>query len=171
MKIGNGYALWLMPDENTSNIFKNEIVFLSKKYGSPHFDPHLTLLGDIKLDETELIDKTKLIASNFGKISIKIKELDYSDKYFKSIFFNIELNQQLNEMNSFTKKLFRIESQEEYKPHVSLLYGNIKNLDKIQYVRNFKNTNTWNFEVNSIRINYDFGEVKDWYEIKSFSLV
>ena len=44
------YSLWLMPDKRVSDLIKQEIANESESYGGPSFEPHITLLPDIKGD-------------------------------------------------------------------------------------------------------------------------
>jgi hypothetical protein len=50
MSTSLNYSLWLMPDKRVSDLVKQEIAKESEAYGGPSFEPHITLLPDIKGD-------------------------------------------------------------------------------------------------------------------------
>src|SRR3989338_2657684 len=72
------YSIWLMPKDEVYDILKSTIQELSKKYKTPPFEPHITLLGNTKSNtEPEAIRKTKKIARTVKEFQIELKEIDY----------------------------------------------------------------------------------------------
>jgi hypothetical protein len=50
-----GYSLWLMPIGDIYRRLSETISQLSSEYGTPNFQPHITLLGELSEDEEYII--------------------------------------------------------------------------------------------------------------------
>ena len=56
------YSLWLMPQGGTAQLLQKEIDSLGASHGAPLFQPHVTLLPDIRLPGEQVVSKTKELA-------------------------------------------------------------------------------------------------------------
>ena len=48
---GRTYSIWLMPDGKCANSVSKIINDISKKYNTPVFKPHVTLIGDCEKEK------------------------------------------------------------------------------------------------------------------------
>lgn len=167
-KIGK-YSLWLMPSENAYNKLAEIISGLSKKYSTPNFEPHVTLIGSLVGSEDDMIAKTSRLAIGIKPYQIKLTKIEYLDEYFKSLFVRVEETEDVMEVNLKARKIFSRENDSKYVPHLSLLYGNLSQKIKKEIIENMGNVDI-SFFVKSIDIFSTKGEVKDWHRVKSFLL-
>lgn len=119
----NLYVLWLVPSANTSKPLQKIINDLSKKYHSPVFEPHITLLGNISCDLETMIQRTKILVSKLKPFSISLGEISFGTTYFKSVFIKVKINEALMNVNLIAKEIFKVENK-NFMPHLSLVYSN-----------------------------------------------
>src|SRR3989344_1804165 len=122
----NGYALWLMPSEEQKPNLNKIVRDLSKEFNSPIFLPHITLLYlEGHTDEENIKNKSEEFLSDLPPIQINSEGIGFEpENYFKCLYFNIIKSQGLTNLNEGLKKLFNIQGSQEYNPHLSLLYAN-----------------------------------------------
>jgi 2'-5' RNA ligase len=120
------YSIWLEFDEASTSILQNEIRTLSEVLGSPSFEPHLTLVGDIDLP----VEAVTALAEKFGRCSvsstIKIKQVSLAQSYFMALFLSVDMPDQLLVTR---KQISQDVSSSSYlldDPHISLAYGSFE---------------------------------------------
>lgn len=165
-----GYSIWLIPTGEVHQKLAELISQLSKKYSSPNFEPHVTLIGDLLGVEEEIISKTSELANLLKPFEINLKKADYFDEYFKCLFIRAEKIKEIIEVNDITRKHFNLKLAPDFMPHLSLMYGDFDSETKEKILANLGKEFNISFEVKSIHLFSTTGEVKDWYKIKEFSL-
>ncbi len=116
------YSIWIIPSEPLESTLKQVVVRLAKELEGPEFEPHMTLLGDIEGDLTELKEKVKQLASKIDKLELSLGSVSFSTTYFQSVFVRVNSTAELMKLNLEAKKLFGV-SNNVFMPHISLLYG------------------------------------------------
>ncbi len=118
----NKYTLWIVPPLDIKNILEKIILDLSKTYGGPSFEPHMTLLGDIETSEKAILEGTKALASRINAFQLVLGEVSFSTTYFQNVFVRVKSSAKLMEANLASKQIFNMENS-LFMPHISLLYG------------------------------------------------
>ena len=121
--MGKSYSLWITATSDVKKSLDEIILKLSKKYNSPKFESHMTLLGSINSDEKTVIENTKILASKTKPFSLQFSEISFSTTYFQSVFARVKSTAQLMETNLLAKEVFKVDNN-IFMPHISLLYGN-----------------------------------------------
>lgn len=116
------YSLWITPETKLQNNLKQIVDSLADKYGSPKFEPHMTLLGDVEIDLDTMVKKTKSLASKLTPFQVELGPVSFSTTYFQSVFVRVKANAQLMQANLTAKEIFGQENN-VFMPHISLLYG------------------------------------------------
>jgi len=166
-----GYSIWLMPSGEIYDKLAEIISQLSKKYSTPNFEPHLTLLGNLIGPEEDLISKTSKIAKQLKPFEIKLKRADYLDEYFKCLFIRAGKTKEVVEANNITREIFNLKPDPEYIPHLSLMYGDLSSKTKEGILADLGKEFDISFEVKSIHLFSTTGEVKDWSKVKECLLI
>lgn len=122
MNMFERYSIWALPEESTERELKDIILFLNKLYGGPSFEPHLTLLGDVKADQKQLACVVDKLAEELTDFNLKLGEVSFSTTFFQSVFIHVLATTKLMEQNLKAKQLLGLENN-LFMPHVSLLYG------------------------------------------------
>lgn len=117
------YSIWVIPPEPIYTRLKTIIIELAKTYNGPTFEPHLTLLGNINKELTEIESKVQGLAVNIDELEINLGPISFSTTYFQSVFVRVNSKAQLMKLNLDIKKALNIENN-VFMPHISLIYGN-----------------------------------------------
>ena len=114
------YSIWLMPSKTDLAYLSTIIQSLGRKYDAPVFEPHCTLFSPI----TDLKSAMKVI-DTFDSQPFQVKSvgLNHSDVIWKTVFIELEMNDQLEWLNQKFSDIFVIDY--EFKPHISLIYQSI----------------------------------------------
>ena len=124
------YALWLVPDEAAGTQLQSVIDQLAAHYSGPRFEPHMTLLGWVRGEEEELIEKTASLAARLAPIEVKATGFAGAPYYFRCFFAPLESNSALSQAVSDAAHHFSSSAGKDLVPHVSLLYGQIDREEK-----------------------------------------
>lgn len=116
------YSIWIIPPQPLYSQLENTIDTLARKYNGPVFEPHMTLLGNIDRDLSEVKQKVKEVANRIEKLELSLGPVSFSTTYFQSVFVRVNSTAQLMQLNLEAKKLFGMENN-VFMPHISLLYG------------------------------------------------
>ncbi len=158
------HTIWLMVSDKKASKTIQEI---GKKYSTPVFKPHLTLINGIKGPEKEVVKKFSLLAKDIGRIQLEPDGLGYSSEFFKCIFIRIKKTPELKKFNSKAGRIFGI--KKSFSPHISLMYGKIprdvkKNIMK--EIRKFKKP----LRIDSVSLMEDRYKQLKWPVVRKFAL-
>ncbi|MEK6896315.1 MAG: hypothetical protein AABX12_02545 [Nanoarchaeota archaeon] len=106
MSKAKGYSIWLMPEGKHYRLLNNTIYEFSKKYSTPSFLPHVTLLGDVEGNESDISNKTTLLAQNLKEFYVTLQSGNYGDTYFKSLFLTALKEQDILKANQQARTRF-----------------------------------------------------------------
>lgn len=124
------YSLWFIPQGEVYAKLSQHIRQLSYAYDSPLFEPHVTLLGRILVDQDEVIQKAKTIASVLKPFSITMSGIGHEESFFRAFYLKVEANPSLIMANRVAREFFTSDYMLEYQPHLSLIYGNFTTNEK-----------------------------------------
>jgi len=165
-----GYSIWLMPTGRVYYQLSELISQLSKKYSTPNFEPHVTLLGNLIGPGEDLISKTLKLVEQLKSFEIKLKKADYFDEYFKCLFIRAGKSKEVIKANNIAREIFNLNLDPEYMPHLSLMYGNLNPETKEEILADSGKEFDISFEVKSIHLFSTTDAVKDWYRVKELFL-
>lgn len=164
------YSLWLIPEDDVYKKYFQLITNLSNKYSSPNFKPHVTLIGRIQSNQNNIILKTKELVSLIKPFKIKLNGVDYQSSIHKTLFIKVVKTQDLNRTYLKAKEMFKYK-ENEYVPHLSLLYGCFSDEVKQSIIAKIGGKFEDEFPVNSIHI-FDTTEKDErmWHEVDNLNL-
>lgn len=159
------YALWLRPFGDAAFQLKQRIKKLSEQFQTPVFEPHVTLLSGLKRGETELIQLTDTLAKSLSPFHIELTEADYHDHYYQSLFIHVKRTTAFVKAQETAEKLFDCVSDVKYRPHVSLMYGDISTEEKNKVLNKMDRFYPIKFPVHSLLLIEASGAVEEWKKI------
>ncbi len=110
---------------DTDYLIKIQIKAQHKLEG-PTFPIHLTLAGPLyKIDKIS-VQLIKNYCGKYSPIKLKTNGYDYKEKFFKSLYIDIEKSK---ELEAFREKMYRMnctQLTEDFTPHISLVYGDYR---------------------------------------------
>lgn len=124
------YSLWVAPQGDLYQKLKKLISDLSLRFNSPIFEPHVTLLGDLKMSEEEIINKTSQLAKIISPYKITLDFIDYTDNLYQSLVIRTVATKEVVDANKKARDLFNKHTDTLYVPHVSIIY--VKEMDNSQ---------------------------------------
>jgi len=123
------YSLWFEPSGDIAYKLQKRIKKLSEKHQTPIFSPHVTLLGSINGSETELTSLTNTLASPMSPFDLELTKAGYLDTFYQSLFVHVKKTKELEDVRNRACQLFDC-NEDEYMPHLSLLYGDLSQKEK-----------------------------------------
>ncbi|MCK5282803.1 MAG: hypothetical protein KAK00_05320 [Nanoarchaeota archaeon] len=166
-----GYSLWYIPDGDNYIKLRSIIDRLGEKYSSPKFEPHITLISHILSTEKEAIRKSSELALKLSAVEINLAKIDYLNAYFKCLFVRFQEDDELIEANLIAGELFNRKQDQQYMPHLSLMYGTFSEKIKQEIVNGLGNELNIRFKADRLFL-YDTKEINpdNWRKIKEFTL-
>lgn len=157
------YSLWLMPRGHVADELQTLIADLSRKHMTPTFEPHVTLIGSLNLPKAEAVSKTKELATQVKPFIVTLSEVAYLDQYFRCVFIKAERTTGLMTAHLTARDLFVYQQDDDYMPHLSLVYGDLQRTTKRAIVQHIGVETTIEFLVEELYLYCTDGPPKDWY--------
>ena len=162
------FSLFYLPVGTVASTTSDLILELARRYKTPLFTPHVTLLGDLHLSKDEVMEKTAELARQLRPFTIQITHLEQGTSYFQCVYIRAA-SPKLIESNKRARQIFDLKS-EPFLPHLSLLYGNLDSEIKESIIQEIGPAFNRSFNVNSIAIWETKEEPKNWNQIKTIPL-
>lgn len=166
----NEFSLWLEPTSEELERIQNIISNFSKKAHVENFVPHVTLLGGIPYDKSIINEHLTKILENTPEFKIKFSTLSFGDNPLKCFFLECEQDKILFELNKKAQEIISI--NKEFKPHMSLLYGNMSEKEKnilASEVEKF-GLEYFSFTPKKISVWHAHGSPKNWKKVTEITL-
>lgn len=159
-----------MPAGDVHRELKDLIYYLSEKYSSPKFDPHVTLMGRVVGFEDDIIYRTSQLAAAIKPYKIEFSKVEYLDQYFRCLFTRVNETDDVMGANYAAREIFARMADPKYMPHLSLLYGNFTSIIKEEIIAEIGKRLDLFFEARDIHLFSTDSEPRDWHRIKEFAL-
>lgn len=162
------YTFWILPPPPVYDQLSQVINELAKKYQTPTFIPHLTLVGSVPTDLETMKHVAQEITSNPTPLLLTLGPVSFSTTYFQSVFVRVNSTAQLLELNLKAKALLN-EENNLFMPHISLLYGidDMETREEIAKQLHFEPTQ---FNAGELVITTDSADPKEWQIVERYSL-
>jgi len=141
------YSIWLLPPPELFDSLQIMIKRLCKKYNSPLFIPHITLISGFLGDPKEILKKFKKTQLPMSEISVEFDSIITTNEFFKSVFFQITLSDSFIKARTFLNPIFTC-NEKCYQPHLSMIYGRFTKIEKKNIIN----------EIGSVPINFKVNE-------------
>jgi len=170
MEKTNRYALWLMPEGIVYARAYAIIKHLHKRFDSPKFEPHITLLSGIEMSEDNAIWHAEKLNDEINSIPIRLTKPAYGNDYYHCFFLNADLSQPLVSARQKALSLFETPDSTPFEPHMSLLYGDIDLPVKKSLVEEYGHLQRWEFIVDHIDLVRTGDDIEEWDKVGSYSI-
>lgn len=138
------YSIWAEPTAKDAKYLLQLICTLGQKYGSPTFNPHITVYSGV-----QSVSAAKFAIQNFKdmeKFAVKATDLAFSSSLWKTVFVNMEKNQKLKQLHNIIRKNIPQSPKYEFKPHISLMYKRMDDSEKQVIVDGLKIKQKFTFD-------------------------
>jgi 2'-5' RNA ligase len=173
-----GHSLWVCPTGDAKQAYAEIIGNMSRELGTFHFTPHITLVAAIMTSPEDVVQRTKDLAAKLAPYTFEFDSLSHKDRYFQCVFAKMKLTQEVLNANKIAREVFsERQTDPDYMPHLSLVYGDFKQTVKesnffptMEKQITQKASNTMSFTVDSIEVWSTQGDVADWYLVETVPL-
>ncbi len=117
-----GFSLWMLPPPDVAERFRALIRELSRRMGTPPFEPHLTLLGGI--EDASAAARVAPLAARLPPLPIRLTEIGTTAEYFRCVFIHAERTPLLQRAHQQACDMLG-QAPGEFTPHLSLIYGKL----------------------------------------------
>jgi len=166
----DSHYLWLVPQKETYDEFQKIIQDLSKTYGTPRFEPHVTLVSGLRGNEVSLVEKIDAFALRKHRFSVTTKGMDYIRGFFTSLLLNIQNTPAIDQFNAQARQYLTPFGQGPYHPHLSLLYGDITSQEQKRIIAGL-NCAGQTILLNKLKLVKGHSDVSQWRVIREWSLI
>ena len=166
----SSYSLWLMPSGEVRQRLAGAIFDLSREYGTPAFEPHVTLAGGIVGPASEVAGKMRDLARRIPPLTVRLTALDGLEEYFRCLFVRVAVTQPIMRANKAACEVFRLERQPAFMPHLSLLYGSLPASVKQRIIASLGRQFELEFKARSLHLYLITSEPMAWRRMARFGL-
>jgi 2'-5' RNA ligase len=167
---GPRYSLWLMPEGEEQRQLADIIARLSERFGTPTFEPHVTLLGGLVGAEKDIVSRISEIVKTMRPIEIRTSTLHSQDDYFRQFFVQVDKSRPLMETRARVKVLAGGRRERPYSPHISLMYGNVGHQEREALVMEMGGELTTEFQTKTLHVVDTAGTPEGWRRVGAFAL-
>lgn len=167
---GPRYSLWLMPEGEVQRQLADAIGRLSERFGTPTFEPHVTLLGGLHGEERAIVSRISEIVRTMRPVEIRTSTLHSQEDYFRQLFVQVEKSRPLMETRARVKVLAGGRRERPYSPHVSLMYGAVPYQIRETLLMEMGGELVTEFETKTLHVVDTAGTPEGWRRVGAFPL-
>lgn len=122
------FAVWLIPAETHRLWLAERVQALAANHNLIPFEPHVTIFSGPSANGQALEkirQALKDVAAETRPMVLKIKTLEASEEFFRSLFIVFEENHRLRHLHQRLQSIVLPEKAHELAPHLSLLYADL----------------------------------------------
>lgn len=161
-----GYHLFLEPSGALKDELHASIDMLAREYDGPVFNPHVTLLGRIRENsDEEVLAKARTLAASLTPFTLTLGTVGYEDVYFRALYIRIKELEPVTAYHRAARTAFGMEHEDPYLPHLSLLYGEYPEAQKVRTIESLTYPVEREFAVDRIHVYRTPGETHRWHKI------
>jgi len=159
-----GYSIWCIPDEGSELYItlQRHVADLSLRFDAPIFDPHVTLIGWLKGDTDEIVEKTMHLARQTKPFEIRLNGIGLTNDPLKCLYIGVQPSSELQDANALARKIFGKKDRIPYAPHLSLLYGDFPRKDREEAARDIRDVDA-SFAVSQFHLYDTNDEPLQWH--------
>ncbi|XP_009615094.1 cyclic phosphodiesterase [Nicotiana tabacum] len=124
------YSVWALPPEDVRVKVKKLMEGLRSEFGGPQFEPHVTVVGAIRLTEAEALDRLKKACDTVKPYSATVEKVDCGTFYYQCVYLLLHPTTEVVEASAHCCSHFGYNRTGTYMPHLSLLYGDLTDEEK-----------------------------------------
>ena len=116
------FALWAIPTPSDRRWLAKIIQDFSQDYGTPVFEPHLTVYSGTVQSEESLEALLKTLQAQTKPFQLEVAGLDYTDRFLRTGFIALEPSDRLAQLYQNVRDALRQPIDYDLSPHLSLIY-------------------------------------------------
>ena len=167
----NSKCFWLWGGFSTEdslylNEYKSKVQSILQ---SPNYEIHITLSGPYFKIDDHFLSQLKFFAQNNSSLDLYLKNFDFQDKIFQSFYISINNTKELETLRKGILKINKFDFEKDYKPHISLAYGEHKKNIKEELILKLPKLKE-SIKMNKISLVEVNESIKLWNILENFDL-
>lgn len=127
------FSVWAMPPEQKRAPFRQIMEKLRIEFGGPAFEPHVTVVGAQRLKKAEACAMLEAACTAMSSYTCRLTDIAGGTFFYQCVYALVEQTPQVMEANLQANRCFGVdENARPYMPHLSLLYGDLSDEDKLK---------------------------------------
>jgi 2'-5' RNA ligase len=165
------HHLFLLPKGRLADELGTTIQSLAGEHDGPAFQPHVTLLGPIpELEEADVVAKAKEIAKMLNTLELTLGKPAIGDSFFHSVYIEVHVSEELVHAHMLALQAFGMSDDSEYKPHLSLMYGDFPIETKEKVLKSLTLPHQNSFTADTIYVFKTDGPATSWEQVAEVAL-
>lgn len=164
----HGYSLWLRPTQTQTDELTQIISRLAHDYGTEPFSPHVTLLSKITAQLSVIKQVCQKIVGKTQKFDLPLQNIGYTEAYYRNFFILAKPVQVLLELRAFSETALAYNTNEDFMPHLSLLYGDLDSKTKHELKQELEGTYPKTLRCSRLDLYDTRGKVSNWSLVESY---
>jgi hypothetical protein len=132
-----GASIWLMPAEPDAGLLRGIVGELSARFGTPLFEPHLTLAGDLHASWGAYLPLLDDLAKSCAAFSQPIQGIELTEAYFRAFYAGFTRSAELDTLKQICVAQAG-GTADGFTPHISLLYGKVEQAEKMAVAKDIE---------------------------------
>jgi 2'-5' RNA ligase len=133
------HSIWLMPAAEDAEALERMVEDFSERFGSPRFQPHLTLVEDMERSADDLAPLVAEVSKGIASFTAPVEAIGVSTLFFRSFYARFAAEGLLLELKRRAIEKILPGDIAEFMPHISLAYGVAETLEKRDAVAEAEN--------------------------------
>ncbi|XP_068665368.1 cyclic phosphodiesterase-like [Aristolochia californica] len=132
------YSVWAVPPEPLKERLQKLMGKLRDEFGGPAFEPHITVVGAIRLPEKDALQKLRSSCEGIKSYTVRINSVGRGTFFYQSVYLLVDPTPEVVEASHQSSSHFGYQRSTTYMPHLSLLYGGLSDEEKEKAVEMVK---------------------------------
>ncbi|KAG0492981.1 hypothetical protein HPP92_006379 [Vanilla planifolia] len=124
------YSVWALPLADVKDRLKFLMSSLRCEFGGPSFEPHITVVGDLRLRRNDAIASLRSAASSLKPYKARVASVGCGNIFYQCVYLLIDPSPEVVETSARCCSHFGYERSTPYMPHLSLIYGELSDEEK-----------------------------------------
>lgn len=160
----------MLPPADVIDRFRSLIVDLSRRTGTPAFEPHLTLAGGIDAPtERAAVARVAPLAARLPPLPIRLTDVGTTGEYYRCLFIHAERTPRLERAYREACDVLE-QAPGDFMPHLSLIYGELGAADKARIIADIGARFDLAFTVERLALYSAAGPPPGWRRIAELAL-
>ncbi|XP_028755854.1 cyclic phosphodiesterase-like isoform X1 [Neltuma alba] len=124
------YSVWAQPTEDVRDRMKKLMSGLRSEFGGPEFEPHITVVGAIRLTADDALKKFRSACESLKAYNATVDRVATGTFFYQCVYLLIHPTPEVVETSDHCISHFGYNRSSPYMPHLSLLYGDLTDEEK-----------------------------------------
>ncbi|MEX0993908.1 MAG: hypothetical protein WD599_00165 [Balneolaceae bacterium] len=167
----SGYVFWLLTHQETEKRIRAIMDGLRAWVEFPDFRPHVTLADTEIRNPDTLRQIADQLANMHTPIRIQSEKIDWEEHPYRCLYIKLKKNKVLMDIRQQAFRLMKKDQNAElYRPHISLVYGVLKEREKMKLGKTVDFPENTEIVLNQIAICRVSGTPDKWEIVHQSSL-